>query len=135
MSENSPETSDLKTNGKPNSRKEKALKNLGDLAVTGGPGRPPGLKNKFTRIKEDICNIFFDKDAVDGKEFRERLQEMARKKPAKFIDVILTLLPKEVHSKTKVEVTQKTFFYEMAKRAGLVIEEEADEATRIKNIA
>jgi hypothetical protein len=32
-------------------------KNLGNYLIEGGPGRPPGLRNKFTQLKETLLDI------------------------------------------------------------------------------
>lgn len=34
------------------------LDGLGKYAIEGGPGRPPGLKNKFTLLKEKLVDCF-----------------------------------------------------------------------------
>ena len=36
----------------------KPKNNLGNYLVTGGPGRPPGMKNKFTMVKEALVDAF-----------------------------------------------------------------------------
>ena len=68
------------------------LDKLGQYAVNGGPGRPKGLKNKYTQIKEDILEVW---DEENGKE---RFRELFKGSKGDFIKVlgmIVSLLPKE----------------------------------------
>lgn len=45
---------------------EKKLSNLGNLTITGGPGRPLGSKNKFTMVKEALVDAFFDAEGQEA---------------------------------------------------------------------
>jgi len=73
------------------------LDKLGQYAVTGGPGRPKGLKNKYTQIKEDILEVW---DEENGKE---RFRELFKGNRADFIKalvIIASLLPKKAEIET-----------------------------------
>lgn len=75
------------------------LDKLGQYAVTGGPGRPKGLKNKFTQIKEDILAVW---EEEDGKErLRELFKGNNKNDFIKILTLIISLLPKEPEEVTK----------------------------------
>ncbi len=66
---------------------------LGHYAVNGGPGRPKGLKNKFSQIKDDILEIW---EQEDGKErLRELIQNANKNDFIKIFGLIVSLLPKD----------------------------------------
>lgn len=59
----------------------------------GGPGRPKGSKNKFTKVKEEIVELF---DKLDGVG---QLRRHINNNPEKFYrftkEIILPVLPKD----------------------------------------
>lgn len=84
--------------------KENPAKRLGQYAITGGPGRPPGSKNKFTLIKEEMVDIWHESNG------KEKLKEMFEASPDKFLkalDRIISILPKEalVDQSTHTQIT------------------------------
>lgn len=71
---------------------ENPIKYLGEYGRTGGPGRPKGVPNKFTQIKERILALY-DEPGVE-----DRLKDFMKtprgaKEAAK--DLIVPLLPKD----------------------------------------
>ncbi|MCK4248922.1 MAG: hypothetical protein KAX15_04005 [Candidatus Omnitrophica bacterium] len=70
---------------------KKPTNRLGKYAKSGGPGRPKGSKNKFTKIKEAIADAFF---AVGGKD--RLIKESKSKQGFRYLmkDVV-SLMPKE----------------------------------------
>lgn len=68
------------------------INNLGDHAIKGGPGRPKGSKNKFTRIKEELVEIWH---AEKGKERFRELFHGSQADFLKALDRIIAILPKE----------------------------------------
>lgn len=75
---------------------------LGEYAIKGGPGRPKGMKNKFTQLKETLLDAFnSEPDALEALKrtlFIEREYSDGSKK--KFVDMealraIISVLPKE----------------------------------------
>lgn len=80
----SSDAEDKKTSEKPTER-------LGDYAIDGGPGRPKGSKNKFTKIKEEIVSLWHDA------EMKKALVELIKKDPKEaraILSTISSLLPK-----------------------------------------
>ncbi len=81
--------------------------NLGDFAVKGGPGRPRGLKNKFTQLKETLLDAFnSEPEALEALkrtlfQMRERTTDDGLgKEIKKCVDMealraIISVLPKE----------------------------------------
>lgn len=70
------------------------IRNLGLYAVNGGPGRPPGLKNKFTQVKEALVDVFFE---GNGKEaFKKTLLMEDGTINLEALRAILSVLPKEI---------------------------------------
>ncbi len=46
-------------------KKDRKACNLGQLAITGGPGRPIGSKNKFTLIKEQMAELWQEENCKE----------------------------------------------------------------------
>lgn len=62
------------------------------VTVVGGPGRPKGLKNKFTLIKQDMLEVWEEEGG------KERFRELFRGSTKDFItalEKIVLILPKE----------------------------------------
>lgn len=62
---------------------------LGDYAITGGPGRPKGHKNKSTLFREALLEVFFEEDG------KEKFREFMKQEFPKGLDKIISTLPKE----------------------------------------
>ena len=73
--------------------KQNPTKHLGQYAVTGGPGRPPGSKNKFTQLKETIIDTLEKLDAECGGEAKNWLFELARREPRLFVSLLVKVIP------------------------------------------
>ena len=74
--------------------------NLGDYLVTGGPGRPPGMKNKFTMVKEALVDAF--NEAGGAEAFKNTLiyEDGPDGNKKKFVNLealraVLRVLPRE----------------------------------------
>lgn len=70
---------------------------LGEYAVAGGPGRPPGMKNKFTLLKETLLDTF--NNHHDKREALERTLFYKREDGLEYVNLealraILGVLPK-----------------------------------------
>jgi hypothetical protein len=101
---------------------EQRLANLGDFAIKGGPGRPKGLKNKFTRIKEDMLDVWHEEGG------KEKFRTMFRDKHEKAVDKIISILPREIEVDASLDEGTQGFFYKMAQKAGLIPQDNAPEA-------
>ena len=64
----------------------------------GNPGKPVGLKNKFTRIKEEILDLWYDGKM---KESILKLMQENPKEAKAILQVVASLMPKE----DRLEVT------------------------------
>jgi len=73
-----------------------AIKNLKKAGRKPGPGRPKGLKNKFTTLKDSFLKAYQSKDGFGGDK---ALMDFAKSNPEKFLDFIAKLLPKEIDAK------------------------------------
>lgn len=78
----------------------KPKNNLGNYLVTGGPGRPPGMKNKFTMVKEALVDAF--NEAGGAEAFKNTLiyEDGPEGNKKKFINLealrsVLRVLPRE----------------------------------------
>lgn len=74
-------------------KETKANYNLGEYAITGGPGRPKGSKNKFTLIKEQMAEVWHEEMG------KERFRALFTKDERTFIRAlkeIIAILPKEI---------------------------------------
>ena len=87
---------------------------LGQYAVTGGPGRPKGLKNKFTQIKEEILEVW---EEEDGKErLRELFKGNNKNDFIKILSLIISLLPKEPEETTKLQKCPEIIYITSAEK-------------------
>lgn len=76
---------------------------LGKFAIEGGPGRPPGSKNKFTLVKEALVDAF--NEAGGAEAFKNTLiydMKGSDGKSVKFINLkalnaVLRVLPQEIN--------------------------------------
>lgn len=68
------------------------LVNLGEHGVQGGPGRPKGSLNKFSRLKEDILEVW---EEEGGKEKFRSLFKGTSRDFIKALDIIIRLMPKD----------------------------------------
>lgn len=74
---------------------------LGGYAVNGGPGRPPGSKNKFTMVKEALVDAF--NEAGGAEAFKNTLIQSVKDKDnkdvkyinLKALNAVLRVLPRE----------------------------------------
>lgn len=80
-----------------NKSKYNPLANLGKYS-NGGPGRPPGAKNKFTLIKEQIAEVWAEKEGK--KKFAKLFDEDF----VKALDRTIAILPKETEDKGSTNV-------------------------------
>ena len=82
------------------------------LRIEGGPGRPPGLKNKFTLLKETLLDTF--NNHTDKKEALERTLFYKKDDGLKYVNMealraILSVLPA-----TKDEPEGNTYNFNLA---------------------
>lgn len=68
------------------------ISKLGEYGVEGGPGRPKGLKNRFTLIKQDMLEVW---EEEKGKERFRELFKGTQKDFIKALEKIVAILPKE----------------------------------------
>ena len=87
---------------------------LGRFAVEGGPGRKPGIPNKFTMIKQQMVEVWEEEIG------KEKFRAMFLKKFPHALDRIISIMPKETSVDAKIDITNKNFFYQMAQKAGLL---------------
>lgn len=85
---------------------------LGQYAIEGGPGRPPGLKNKFTILKETLLDTF--NNHADKMEALERTLFFKRDDGLEYVNMealraILSVLPA-----TKDEPEGNTYNFNLA---------------------
>ena len=83
----------------------------------GGPGRPKGSKNK---ISEDFLKSF---SKVWQEHGDEALQQMVKERPADFVKVAASLIPRDFHIQQSVEDKPQISFVvdpdsSLAKRLG-----------------
>ena len=88
--------------------------NLGDYAIHGGPGRKPGVPNKYTQIKNEMLQVWEEEMG------KEKFRALFLKHFAHALDRIISIMPKETSVDAKVDITNKNFFYQMAQKAGLL---------------
>lgn len=74
------------------SNNQNPINKLGDYAVEGGPGRPKGLKNKFTLIKQDMLEVW---EEENGKERFRELFKGPQKDFLRALDKIVAILPRD----------------------------------------
>lgn len=55
----------------------------------GGPGRPPGMKNKFTLLKEEMIDVWYEKSG------KKKFEEYFEKHFDKALDKIIQIMPKD----------------------------------------
>lgn len=79
-------------------RRDTAIKNLQKAKST---GRPRGVKNKFTNLKESFLVAFEDLGGVSG------LVKWAKKNQGQFYQIISRLFPKEIQSEVSVETYEE----------------------------
>ena len=72
-----------------------------------GPGRPKGSKNKFTTLKNSFLKAYQAKDGFGGDE---ALKLFAKKNPEAFLQMIKSLLPKDLDVKTDGEIILKVIY-------------------------
>ncbi len=65
---------------------------LGEYAIEGGPGRPKGLKNRYSLIKNEILDVW---EEEKGKEKFRQLLNSGTRDYIKALHIIVALLPKE----------------------------------------
>ncbi len=87
------ENQDLKT-----TENSKALSPLGQYAITGGPGRPPGLKNRYSLIKQDMLEVWQEEG---GKERFRELFKGDMRDFLKALEKIVAIMPREVDLETQ----------------------------------
>ena len=81
------------------------LNRLGGYGIEGGPGRPKGVKNKFTLIRRDLLEVW---EEENGKERFRELFNGSKKDFLKALEKIIAILPKEpvtASNEEKGEVT------------------------------
>lgn len=71
---------------------KKTKSNLGDYLKTGGPGRPKGSKNKFTKFKDELLEIWED---TNGKERLLQLIKRDRDFKEFITKMVIPVLPKD----------------------------------------
>lgn len=66
-----------------------------------GPGRPKGLVNRYTKIKNDLLEVW---DEENGKEIvREMLRSKSFRERLFALKIIVDLLPKEILAQLQLE--------------------------------
>lgn len=65
---------------------------LGEYGAEGGPGRPKGLKNRFTQIKQDMLEVWHEEN---GKERFRELFKGGQRSFIKALEKIVAILPKD----------------------------------------
>ncbi len=73
------------------------ISRLGEHGLNGGPGRPKGSKNKFTSIKEQMLEVW---EEENGKNHFKRLFHASNRDFIKALELILSLMPKELCEQT-----------------------------------
>ena len=66
---------------------------LGEYGVKGGPGRPKGLKNKHTLIKQEMLEVWLEEQ---GKERFRELFKGTKTDFIKALEKIIAVMPKEL---------------------------------------
>jgi len=90
---------DIKANKNQRSKREIAIKNL----KKGAFGRPKGVKNKFTDLKQIFIEAFHD---LGGKEELVRWAKDKRNR-TKFYELTAKMLPKEIKAELENKVVDK----------------------------
>jgi len=78
-----------------------AVKNLKKAGRKPGPGRPKGLKNKFTNLKDSFLKAYQAKDGFGGDK---ALFEYAQKNPDTFLTMITKLFPKQIDGQLDIKI-------------------------------
>jgi hypothetical protein len=79
--------------------REAALKNLEKRKSKGG--RPTGCRNKFTTLKASFLKAY---EAEDGFGGDEALKRFAKANPHDFLQMVKTMLPKNLEMKSESEM-------------------------------
>lgn len=79
--------------------KETALKNLAKRKNKGG--RPRGRRNRFTTLKDSFLKAYEHKDGFGGDE---ALKRFAKANPHDFLQMVKTMLPKNIEMKSENEL-------------------------------
>ncbi|MCH9022371.1 MAG: hypothetical protein IID32_06370 [Planctomycetes bacterium] len=87
---------------------------LGKYAITGGPGRPKGSKNRVTRMAEEFRSKTLELVAEDDYKFIKVLAEKAEngdmKAAAMVVDLLRIVMPKhiieEVENSDEADITE-----------------------------
>lgn len=87
-------------------------KNLGNYLIEGGPGRPPGLRNKFTQLKETLLDTF--NNHADKKEALERTLFYMRDDGLKYVNMEALRAIISVMPTTKDEPEGNTYNFNLA---------------------
>ena len=76
--------------------RETALKNLAKIKK---PGRPKGVPNKFTTLKDSFLNVYQE---LGGDKF---LRKFAEENPKEYIRLLGTMLPKDIQTEVRQAIT------------------------------
>ena len=94
--------------------------------VNNPDGRPVGSKNKMTKVKDAVFNVFHD---LGGEEF---LKEWALKNPTEFMKIASKLIPKDIHMEGEFTTTfldvliDASKEYELAEKDNKLLESKPD---------
>lgn len=87
--------------------KQNPIVKLGEYGVKGGPGRPRGLKNKHTQIKDDMLAVWLEEQG------KERFRELFKGSKADFLkalEKIIAIMPKEIADMEEVQKPIKVIY-------------------------
>lgn len=87
------------------------INRLGEYAIKGGPGRPAGMKNKFTLLKEQMVDVWSEENG------KEKFREFFGKEFARALDKIIAIMPhEEKESSTENHFHLTVFNFDSNKR-------------------
>jgi len=94
----------MQTEVKESTEIQNPIDHLGEYGQKGGPGRPKGLKNKYTLIKKDLLDAWTE---CNGKERFKELLRGSRSDFVKALDKIIAILPKDLAEDLKSESSER----------------------------
>ena len=85
-----------------NKSKYNPIDNLGEYAVKGGPGRPPGTKNRFTLIKQQLSDKEYSDEVLAI--FKDWLESKSPRDQREAAKLYFSLFPRE--DKVEQQISQ-----------------------------
>ncbi len=76
--------------------------------LPGNPGRPEGSVNKYTRIKEQLAEVF---EEIDGKQMTKDFAQTGNRNFARFLDHIVALATRQNHEGNRPSIINIVYGY------------------------